>query len=171
MALRALQLKAYAAAIDALRVSDPLSPNALQLVESLKKTFKISEVSYFLFLTILFNFSSHVTAPKFAERAPTDNCAKSRSKSVDMTPPRRGYAASAALSRPQPSRLAWRQSRSANSPTILSKVWKRTAQSLNRCILLLNKRILLKMMLLSRVQTRLKLFSSEAISNRKLSKI
>lgn len=43
MALRALQLKAYAAAIDALRVSDPLSPNALQLVESLKKTFKISD--------------------------------------------------------------------------------------------------------------------------------
>lgn len=43
MALRALQLKAYAAAIDALRVSDPLSPNAQQLVESLKKTFKISE--------------------------------------------------------------------------------------------------------------------------------
>ena len=45
LALRALQLKAYAAAIDALRVSDPLSPNALQLVESLKKTFKISDVS------------------------------------------------------------------------------------------------------------------------------
>ena len=170
MALRALQLKAYAAAIDALRVSDPLSPNALQLVESLKKTFKISEVSSFLLFANLFNFSSRVTAPKFAERAPTDNSAKSRSKSVDMTPPRRGYAASAARSRPQPSRLAWRPSRSANSLTILSKVSKRTAQSQNLCISLLNKRNLLKMILQSRV-TRQKLFSSEAISNRKLSKI
>lgn len=43
LALRALQLRAYAAAIDALRVGGPNTPNAQQLIETLKRTFKISE--------------------------------------------------------------------------------------------------------------------------------
>lgn len=166
LALRALQLKAYAAAIDALRVSDPLSPNAQQLVESLKKTFKISEVILLLIHSSSKNFSSRGTALKFAERAPIDNYAKSRSKSVDMTPPRHGCAASAAQSRRQPSRSAWRISRSENLPTILSKVSKRIAQSLNKCTLLCKKKNMLFMILLHRITTRQKLFSLGAISNR-----
>ena len=80
LALRALQLKAYAAAIDALRVSDPLSPNALQLVESLKKTFKISEVSFhfvnliYLFIAAALRRSSssmlRPTTPRSREASP-----------------------------------------------------------------------------------------------------
>lgn len=164
LALRALQLKAYAAAIDALRVSDPLSPNAQHLVESLKKTFKISEVRSFefAFRSSLNRFSfSQGTVLKFAARVPTANCAKSSRKCADATAPPLGFVAFAERCQLQPNRLAWRPLLNANSQMTFSRRSRRRGRNPKSPSLFLRK--ILPLMICQSS----KFHQSEAILNRK----